>query len=156
MKNEIDLLSNYPKSKRNLEERVSQKTEEIRNIARKFDKDFFDGDRIYGYGGFNYNPKFWKNVVPDFVDEYELTNNSKILDVGCAKGFMLYDFMNFNPSFELHGIDISKYAIENSKEEVKKNLKVGCATKLDYPDNFFDLVISLTVHNLEKESVLLL
>ena len=62
MGREIDLLKNYPVSKRNLEERA-KKTEVERQVARKFGKEFFDGDRRFGYGGFNYNPKFWTYVV---------------------------------------------------------------------------------------------
>ena len=152
MNKEIDLLFNYPKSKRNLQERVNIKTEEIRKVARKFGKEFFDGDRKFGYGGFNYNPKYWINVIPDFVNEYNLKNGAKILDVGCAKGFMLYDFYKYNSTFDLYGLDISDYAIKNSIEGVKNKLTVGCASNLNFPDNFFDLVISInTVHNLEKE-----
>jgi hypothetical protein len=64
--NEIDLLINYPKPKRDINKRLENKTEEVRLIARKFDKDFFDGDRKYGYGGYNYNPKFWEPVIPTF------------------------------------------------------------------------------------------
>ena len=74
---------------------------------------------------------------------------SKILDVGCGKGFLLFDFLKIDPSFEVFGLDISEYAIENSKPEIKSNLTLGCASELPYEDNYFDLVISLnTLHNL--------
>ena len=89
---EINLLRNYPNSKRNLDERVSEKSPEIIKIAREFGKEFFDGDRKFGYGGLKYNPKYWTNVVKDFVDYYKIKPEAKILDVGCAKGYMLYDF----------------------------------------------------------------
>ena len=151
MGKEINLLKNYPKAKRNLDERLVSKTVAVRAIARKFDKDFFDGERQYGYGGFSYNPKYWSRVVKDFVDYYDLKDGSKILDVGCAKGFMLYDFKKYNNTFNLHGIDISSYAIKNSIDEVKTNLKVGDAKSLPYDDNTFDLVIAInTIHNLDK------
>ena len=114
MGKEINLLKNYPKSNRNINERLESKTEENRNIARKFDKEFFDGDRSTGYGGFKYNEKYWKNVVKDFKDYWKLKDDSSILDVGCAKGFMLYDFKKILPNLKVKGIDISKYAIENS------------------------------------------
>jgi ubiquinone/menaquinone biosynthesis C-methylase UbiE len=147
---EIDLLKNYPKSKRNLDERSMGTTSEVRAIARKFGKEFFDGDRKHGYGGFAYNSKFWENVIPDFVNFYNLKNGSKILDLGCAKGFMLFDFKQYNNNFILKGLDISRYAIENSKEEVRENLIVGDAKSLPFEDNTFDLVISInTIHNLE-------
>tara|TARA_Y100000766_G_scaffold172085_1_gene147721 strand:+ start:231 stop:884 length:654 start_codon:yes stop_codon:yes gene_type:complete len=148
---EIDLLKNYPKTKRDLRKASIERTDDSRVIARKFGKEFFDGDRKFGYGGFSYNPKFWTNVVVDFVDYYDLKDNSSILDVGCGKGFMLYDFKKFNKSFKLKGIDISQYAIKNSMNEVKEDLLVGSADKLPFNDNSFDLVISInTIHNLDE------
>ena len=146
----IDLLKKYPKTKRDLSKRGNEKTEEDRIIARRFDKEFFDGDRKNGYGGYYYNSKFWTEVVKDLNNFYKLKNGSKILDIGCGKGFMLFDFMKLNPNFVLEGIDISDYAITNAVPEVKKFLKVGDAKSLPYEDNSFDLVISInTTHNLE-------
>ena len=150
MGSELDLLKKYPKSKRNLDERSLGTTDEVRKIARKFDKQFFDGERKYGYGGYNYDPRFWTNVVKDFVEHYQLKDGSKILDIGCGKGFMIYDFKLFNPSFKLSGIDISKYAIDNSMKEIKDYLIIGNAKSLPFADNSFDLVISInTIHNLD-------
>ena len=147
---EVNLLKKYPKTKRDLSKRGNEKTEEDRIIARRFDKEFFDGDRKNGYGGYYYNSKFWTEVVKDLNNFYKLKNGSKILDIGCGKGFMLFDFMKLNPNFVLEGIDISDYAITNAVPEVKKFLKVGDAKNLPYEDNSFDLVISInTTHNLE-------
>ena len=147
---EIDLLKNYPKSKRNLDKRLSEKSPEIVKIAREFGKEFFDGDRKFGYGGLTYNPKYWENVVKDFVEYYKIKPDAKILDVGCAKGYMVYDFKRQYPGLEIHGVDISEYAIDNCHREVKDNLQVGKAESLKFEDNYFDLVISInTVHNLE-------
>lgn len=148
--NEIDLLKNYPKTKRNILERANQKTEADRAIARKFDKEFFDGDRKHGYGGFYYNPRFWQPVIQDFIKYWKLGKNSSVLDVGCAKGFMLHDLKEFIPSITISGIDISKYAIENSLADVKNFLRVGNANNIPFKDNSFDVVISInTIHNLE-------
>ena len=150
---EIDLLKNYPKSKRNLDKRLSEKSPEIVKIAREFSKEFFDGDRKFGYGGLTYNPKYWANVVKDFVEYYKIKPDAKILDVGCAKGYMVYDFKRQYPGLEMHGVDISEYAIKNCHPEVKDNLQVGKAESLKFEDNYFDLVISInTVHNLELEN----
>ena len=147
---EINLLKKYPKTKRDLSKRGNEKTEEDRIIARRFDKEFFDGDRKNGYGGYYYNSKFWTEVVKDLNNFYKLKNGSKILDIGCGKGFMLFDFMKLNPNFVLEGMDISDYAITNAVPEVKNFLKVGDAKSLSYEDNSFDLVISInTTHNLE-------
>lgn len=152
MGKEIDLMINYPKSKRNVEERGASKSEEDRALARKFGKDFFDGDRKNGYGGFNYMPRFWQPVIPTFQEYWNLTSKSSLLDVGCAKGFMLYDLTLLIPNISVSGIDISEYAIENALEEIKPFVTVANATSLPYDDNSFDVVISInTVHNLERE-----
>ena len=147
---EIELLKKYPKAKRNLDERSASKEKDVISTARKFGKEFFDGDRKFGYGGFKYQSKYWNEVVKDIFEFYDLKDDSSILDVGCAKGFMLYDFINNYPNLKIKGIDISSYAINNSKPEVSKFLEVGNAKNLNYKDNSFDLVISInTVHNLE-------
>ena len=152
MGKEIDLMVNYPKAKRNLEQRAAEKTDGERSIARQFGKDFFDGDRRYGYGGYSYHSRFWEPVIPTFKEFYNLTAESRILDVGCGKGFMLYDFAQLIPEIMVAGIDISEYAIANAKEEVKPFVKVGDARELPFENNSFDLVISITtVHNLERE-----
>lgn len=149
---EIDLLENYPKTKRDLKERADSKTEEDRAVARKFGKDFFDGDRNHGYGGFKYMSKFWQPVIPTFINHFDLNNNSKVLDVGCAKGFMLFDMKEMIPGITIEGIDVSSYAIENAKEEVKEFLRVADARALPFENNSFDVVISInTIHNLERE-----
>lgn len=146
-------MKKYPQTKRDIEERVFQKTEEDREIARQFGKEFFDGDRRYGYGGFSYHPRFWTDVVQDMAEYYKLSDKSKLLDVGCAKGFMLYDFKQALPKIQIRGIDISRYAIDNSKEEIKNFLSVGNARDLgEFGNKEFDLVISInTIHNLPPE-----
>lgn len=150
--NEINLLKNYPITKRNLDEAIVERTDEVREVARRFDQNFFDGERKFGYGGYNYDPRFWTQVVKDFRDYYNLKDGSKILDIGCGKGFMVYDFLKLNPNLEILGIDISNYAIKNCKEEVRQNLKIASCDDLPFEDNTFDLVISInTIHNLDKD-----
>ena len=152
MGNEVDLLKNYPKTKRDTSERANIKTEKDRQIARNFGKEFFDGERKHGYGGFNYNPKFWQPVIPTFVDHWKLNSKSSVLDVGCAKGFMLYDIKKLIPDIKVSGIDISNYAINCADKKISKFLQVGNAKNLPYDDNSFDVVISInTIHNLDKE-----
>lgn len=149
---EIDLLANYPKTKRNLDERANQKTEDDRRIGRQFGKDYFDGDRRHGYGGFSYQPRFWQPVVPAFRERYGLKVGSRVLDVGCGKGFMMHDFAELIPGIHLEGIDISEYAIERVLPDMKPYVKVANAKSLPFPDHSFDLVISVnTVHNLAPE-----
>jgi SAM-dependent methyltransferase len=152
MKKEIDLLVNYPKTQRNLDERLELKNEEDRAIAKQFAKDFFDGDRRHGYGGFSYMPRFWQPVIPTFKDFFRLTSESSVLDVGCAKGFMMHDLAELIPGITVKGVDISEYAIENAIEDMKPHVHVANAVELPFPDNSFDVVISInTVHNLDKE-----
>lgn len=117
--------------------------------AKKWDFDYWDGDRRINYGGYKYMPGRWEKVAKAMADHYGIKPGDRILDVGCGKGFLLYDFTLVVPGVEIYGIDISHYAIENSKEEVRDRLQVGSATKLPWPDQHFDLVYSLnTLHNL--------
>ncbi len=148
MGKEINLLEKYPKTKRDITKRNFTKKIEDQKIARKFDKDFFDGDRKNGYGGYHYNEKFWSPVVKAFKDYYNLKDDCKILDVGCAKGFTIFDFSKLLPNAFLRGIDVSEYAIKNSKEEVRDLLSVASCEEIPFEDNTFDLVISITtIHN---------
>jgi SAM-dependent methyltransferase len=152
MGKEIDLLINYPKTKRNLEERAASKTDADRAIARQFGREFFDGDRNHGYGGFNYMPRFWQPVIPTFKEYWNLSSNSSLLDVGCAKGFMLHDLTELIPGITVKGVDISKYAIENAMPDMKPHVEVANATNLPFKNDSFDVVISInTIHNLERE-----
>jgi len=149
---EIDILINYPKAKRDLNARLESKSEESRKVGRKFGFDYFDGDRNHGYGGFSYNPKFWQPVIPTIVENYKISNSSNVLDVGCAKGFFLYDLKLAFPGINITGVDISNYAVENSIPEIKPYLQVGNATKLPFEDDCFDFVISInTIHNLNLQ-----
>jgi SAM-dependent methyltransferase len=156
MGKEIDLLANYPKAKRNVKARGLEKTEKDREIARRFGKEFFDGDRSHGYGGFSYNPRFWTPVIPTFKDYFSLSSNSSLLDIGCAKGFMLYDISKNIPGISISGIDVSEYAITNSIKDIQSNLQVADARNLPFDDKSFDVVISInTIHNLEIEDLTL-
>jgi len=152
MGREIDLLVNYPKSKRNVKVRGAAKTEEDRNVARKFGKEFFDGDRRHGYGGFSYNSRFWQPVIPTFQKHFGLISSSSILDVGCGKGFMLHDMAELIPGITVKGVDISRYAVENTIEDMKPHVQTANAKNLPFKDNSFDVVISInTVHNLDRK-----
>jgi len=149
---EINLLERYPRSKRPIEERGKLITEEHRRIARQFDKDYYDGDRLNGYGGYHYHPRFWQETVKLFKDHYRLPETASVLDVGCGKGFMMHDFKALMPKMTVSGIDISQYAYDHVLEDMKPYMRVGNATSLPFPDKSFDLVISInTVHNLALE-----
>ena len=149
MGKEVNLLKLYPVSNRPVDERGALVTEIDRAIARKFDVEYFDKDRLTGYGGYSYNPKFWTETVAHIRDFYNLNNDSKILDVGCAKGFMMHDFSLLLPKAEIVGVDISNYAIDNCIESMKDVISYANANNLPFEDDYFDLVISInTIHNL--------
>lgn len=149
MKREVNLLEFYPQSKRPIDERGNLITEQDRAIARKFDVEYFDGDRLTGYGGYNYSPRFWTDTVAHIKDFYHLDDNSKILDIGCAKGYMMHDLSLLIPGAEIKGVDVSNYAKENSIESMQDNIVVANANNLPFPDDYFDLVIAInTLHNL--------
>jgi len=152
MGQEIDLLENYPRTKRNVEERGATKTEDVRRVAKQFGKDFFDGDRQYGYGGFKYFPRFWQPVIPTFQKHFGLTSRSSLLDVGCAKGFMLHDLLELIPDITVSGVDVSDYAIAHAMDDIKSKVQVANASDLPFADNSFDVVIAInTIHNLDRD-----
>ena len=149
---EIDLMDRYPTSKRPIDERAKLITEEHRAVARQFGEEFFDGDRLYGYGGYGYHPRFWTDTVQRFKEHYDLADDARILDVGCAKGFMLRDFKRIYPDLTVAGIDVSEYAIANATEGMESSIQVANAKEIPFDDNSFDLVICInTVHNLPLE-----
>ena len=130
------------------------KTEEDKLIAQKFGKEFFDGSRNHGYGGFTYNPRFWQPVTPTFQKYWNLKSSDSLLDIGCAKGFMLYDLKQLIPDIKVYGVDISEYAIANAKKEVKKYCSVANAVDLPFDDDSIDVVVSITtLHNLEENDL---
>lgn len=149
---EVNLLDIYPRQERPIEERFKVVTVRDRLLARRFDREYFDGTRNQGYGGYNYHPKFWQPVVRRMQKYYHLNSKSKILDIGCGKGFMMHDFRVVIPGITVQGIDISKYAMENALPDVKPIIHLGNAKKLGYPDKTFDLVLAInSIHNLPLE-----
>ena len=118
-------------------------------LAKQWGFDYWDGDRKICYGGYRYMEGRWERVAKAMADYYGIKPGDKILDVGCGKGFLLFDFTKVVPGVEVYGLDISEYAIENSKEEIKGRLQLGNATSLPFEDHSFDFVYSITtLHNL--------
>lgn len=151
---EIDLLANYPRAKRDPKARAAEKTKEDIATARKFGKEFFDGDRRFGYGGYSYDPARWEGVVQDFIEWFG--GISSVLDVGCAKGGLLAAFRAAIPGLPVEGLDVSRYAISNAHPDVKDALTYGTASHLPYDDKSFDIVVSInTIHNLDRRGCFL-
>jgi SAM-dependent methyltransferase len=148
---EINLMDQYPRTKRSLADR-QEVTAADRALACQFGKDYFDGDRRHGYGGYHYHPRFWQGTVRRFRDHFGLGDGASVLDVGCGKGYMLYDFKQLMPALCIAGIDVSAYALENAPLEVRPFLRLGNARALPFPDLSFDLVLAInTIHNLGRE-----
>ena len=116
-------------------------------LAKKWGHDYWDGDRRINYGGYHYLPGRWAPVGKAMIEHYALQPGHKVLDIGCGKGFQLFELTQLLPGLEVWGIDISKYAIERGKEELRDRLQVGTAQSLPFPDNHFDFVFSINTHH---------
>lgn len=123
------------------------------DLAKKFDFDYWDGDRRINYGGYRYIPGRWTPIAQKMIDQYDLKDGCSILDVGCGKGFLLYELKLLLPNSTVCGLDKSKYAVKNSKSELEGSITYGCASNIPFNDNSFDLVISINtlhcLHNFE-------
>lgn len=115
-------------------------------LAFKWDVEYWDGDRRTGYGGMNYDGR-WRKVADLMVRHYGLKAGDKVLDIGCGKGFLLYDITQIVPGLEITGLDISRYALDHAKPEIKDRLVEGHASNLPFDDGEFDFVFSInTLH----------
>ena len=159
---EIDFMNTlHSSTKRNYLARVNDldyPKYKAASLAKKFDFDYWDGDRRICYGGYKYIPGRWEKVAKEMITYYGLNPKSKILDIGCGKGYLLYEFIKLIPEIKIFGLDISEYALNNCKDEISKSLKLGNATNLPYESNYFDLVISINtlhcLHSYELDSAL--
>lgn len=164
MGKEIDLLKNYPRSKRPIEQRFQNKKNRtgyvgldeygngvndflfeqmILEESRSFGESYFDGDRYQGYGGYLYDKKYWYGVAKDIIAAYDLKPGDKVLEVGCAKGFLLHDLQEQVPGLIVQGVDISDYAVSQALPNMRECISVGDAKALAFADESFDLVLSI-------------
>jgi ubiquinone/menaquinone biosynthesis C-methylase UbiE len=147
---EVDLLARLPKSRRNVNARATAKTEELIRVSREYGEMYFDGPREYGYGGYRYDGR-WLPVAEDIVAHFGLKAGDRVLDIGCAKGFLVKDLMKVCPGLEVFGLDVSRYALTHCEGEAIGRLHLGSAIDLPFPDGSFAAVLSLnTIHNLER------
>lgn len=150
---EINLLHRYPRSRRNVAARSAGK-DKNRAVSLQFGREYFDGSREQGYGGYRYDGR-WVPVAETMVEHFRLKPGDRVLDVGCAKGFLVKDLMKVRPGLEAFGLDISEYALLNCEPEVIGRLHLGNATRLPFPDDSFQAVLSInTIHNLDRDGCL--
>jgi ubiquinone/menaquinone biosynthesis C-methylase UbiE len=146
----VNLLSALPRTKRNIQKRFEDKDPEVIAIAKQYGEKYFDGPREYGYGGYRYDGR-WLPVARDIITHFGLKPGMRVLDVGCAKGFLVKDLMLACPGLEVFGLDVSLYALTHREPEVAGRLLKGTAEMLPFPDSSFDCVLSInTVHNFER------
>ena len=146
---EIDLLRSLPKSKRNLKARQTAKTAEHIRISKEYGQMYFDGPREYGYGGYRYDGR-WQPVAKEIVRHFGLKAGDRVLDVGCAKGFLVKDLLSMG--IDAYGFDVSTYALEHCESEVVGRLHLGSAESIPFPNGSFAAVLSInTLHNLSRD-----
>ena len=147
---EVNLLSALPKGKRSVTARAHAKTDEHIRISREYGEMYFDGPREYGYGGYRYDGR-WVPVARDIVKHFGLKPGDRVLDVGCAKGFLVKDLLSVCAGLEAFGVDVSRYAMMKCEPEVVGRLHIGSADDLPFPDGSFQAVLALnTIHNLDR------
>ena len=123
--------------------RVVKRSLKNKLIAWGEDQEYYDGDRNNGYGGFNYDGR-WLKLLPRIIKKFKLNNNSKILDLGCKKGFIMKDFKILLPKAKIYGIEDHKYPIENAEIEIKKNITFSKYYNIPFKDKYFDFVIGFS------------
>lgn len=151
---EVNLLARLPGTRRNLAQRHAAQTPENVAVAKQYGHQYFDGPREVGYGGYRYDGR-WVPIAEDIIRHFNLKSGDRVLDVGCAKGFLVKDLMKVCPGLEVFGLDISEYALMHCEPEVVGRLHLGSAERLPFPDRSFSAVISInTLHNLARPEVI--
>ena len=141
---EFNALKGYPEPKEPRYVGPNVRTIKSRIIASYRDREYYDGDRNNGYGGFKYDGR-WLPIARNMCQEYGLKAGGAVLQVGCEKGFLLHDFHQLYPEMKVRGTDISDYAIEHAMADVKPFIRKAPFTELPFEDNEFDLVIAISV-----------
>ena len=139
---EIDILESYPRPKSPRLVHPNIRTIKNRIVASYRGKEFYDGKRENGYGGFRYDGR-WLSVAKKIFKFYKLKNNSKILQIGCDKGFLLHDIKKLYPKSKVRGIEVSDYAIKSSNKSIKKFIKKSVFFELPFKKKEFDFVIAI-------------
>lgn len=149
MPKEINLLDSLPRTVRNVAARFEDK-EKNRILALKFGREYFDGTREQGYGGYRYDGR-WQNIAKRAIERWNLKPGDRILDIGCAKGFFVKDLRDALPGLEVVGIDVSEYALENAHPDAKPYLQKASCDALPFEDRSFKAAFAINaIHNLDR------
>ena len=148
------ITSNHKRTKRNYLQRMTNSKVKSMKISKKYSFDYWDGKRSYGYGGYKYDGR-WQAIAKKIIKKYKLTKNSRVLDIGCGKGHLVYELSKILNSKKIIGLDISKYGIKNSPRRIRNQLKVFDARKkINFKKNYFDLVVSINlIHNFSLSEI---
>jgi ubiquinone/menaquinone biosynthesis C-methylase UbiE len=146
---EFDLLRSPSKIMRDVSARRKSK-EKNRRLSMKFGWEYFDGPREQGYGGYSYDGR-WIPVARRAIDFFSLKPGDRVLDIGCAKGFLVKDLMDSLPDLQVYGVDISDYALAHCHPDVRGRLYRGNCARLPHADEIFAAVFAInTIHNLDR------
>ncbi len=105
---------------------------------------YFDGPRSLGYGGYKSVKDYWKSIANELIDKFNFSTNDTILDIGCAKGYMVQELTKRGYP-KTYGIDISEYAINSSPSSISEKLINASVVKIPFPTNFFDFSLCIDV-----------
>lgn len=105
-----------------------------------FDEDYFKGANKRTLPPYTLEKIYPRmlNIAQYFKSKYRPKN---ILDVGCAKGFLLKAFLDLG--IDAKGLDISSYALENAHPATRGKLLLASAEKLPFPNETFDFVFAV-------------
>lgn len=109
----------------------------------RFGYDYFDNPNLQvGYNGYRYDGRF-AEAAAKMAGHYGLMENGRVLEIGCAKGFVLVEF--FKLGLRVAGLDASEYAIRNAHPQVRSFMALGDACRLPFGDAAFDFVLGKEV-----------
>lgn len=131
----------YFNNKLKIRSKVANKRSIINKIeAWELGREYYDGKRINGYGGFKYDGR-WLKLLPKIIKKYKLNKNSKFLDIGCKKGFLLKDLNSLVPGIKSYGLENHEYPLKKIKK-LKSKIIMSDYYNLPYKDKYFDFVIA--------------
>lgn len=126
-----------------VQRKIPERTLRQRIIAWGLDAAYYDGERQNGYGGFSYDGR-WKTIIPSLADRYGLTASSRVLDIGCKKGFFLHDLKEAFPGITAKGVENHPYPMDNCMESVRADMTLSPYHTLPFADDSFDFIMAFS------------